>query len=35
MRRGISGDGWNKIGYLYCYTSWSTMCIDLNKTPKK
>ena len=24
-----------KIGYFYCYTGWSTMCIDLNKTPKK
>jgi outer membrane protein assembly factor BamB len=24
-----------KTGYLYCYTGWATMCIDLNKTPKK
>ena len=24
-----------KTGYLYCYTGWGTMCIDLNKTPKK
>ena len=24
-----------KTGYLYCYTGWSTMCVDLNKTPKK
>jgi len=24
-----------KTGYLYCNTDWSTMCIDLNKTPKK
>ena len=24
-----------KTGYLYCNTGWSTMCIDLNKTPKK
>ena len=24
-----------KTGYLYCYTGWATMCVDLNKTPKK
>jgi outer membrane protein assembly factor BamB len=24
-----------KTGYLYCNTKWSTMCVDLNKTPKK
>jgi len=24
-----------QTGYLYCNTGWSTMCIDLNKTPKK
>jgi len=24
-----------KTGYLYCYTGWGTMCVDLNKTPKK
>jgi outer membrane protein assembly factor BamB len=23
-----------QTGYLYCNTGWSTMCIDLNKTPK-
>jgi outer membrane protein assembly factor BamB len=24
-----------KTGYLYCNTGWSTLCVDLNKTPKK
>jgi outer membrane protein assembly factor BamB len=24
-----------KTGYLYCYTGWATMCVDLNKTPNK
>jgi outer membrane protein assembly factor BamB len=24
-----------KTGYLYCYTGFATMCVDLNKTPKK
>jgi len=24
-----------QTGYLYCNTGWSTMCVDLNKTPKK
>ena len=23
-----------ETGYLYCNTGWSTMCVDLNKTPK-
>jgi len=24
-----------KTGYLYCNTNWSTLCVDLNKTPNK
>ena len=24
-----------RTGYLYCYTGWATMCVDLNKTPKE
>jgi hypothetical protein len=24
-----------KTGYLYCNTCWGTMCVDLNRTPKK
>ena len=24
-----------KTGYLYCYTGWSTLCVDLNRTPKE
>jgi len=24
-----------KTGYLYCNTGWSTLCVDLNKTPRK
>jgi outer membrane protein assembly factor BamB len=24
-----------KTGYLYCYTGWATMCVDLNRTPRK
>ena len=23
-----------RTGYLYCYTGWSTLCVDLNRTPK-
>ena len=24
-----------RTGYLYCYTGWSMLCVDLNKTPRK